>query len=72
MADSTKTPSFLFFAALTSAAGFTLAATPAISSRNGNVTTTAITLATDEILPPEIKTSLGIMPGVKELPQRRD
>jgi len=31
-----------------------------------------VTLATDEILPPEIKTSLGTMPGVKELPERKD
>src|SRR5438093_189801 len=32
----------------------------------------AITLEKDEILPPEIKTSLGVMPGVKDLPVRKE
>ncbi len=32
----------------------------------------AITLSDDEVLPPEIKTSLGTMPGVKDLPVRKE
>lgn len=66
--------SISFLGLACAAAGAWLAAVPSAEGRGGGAPagSAAITLAADEILPPVIETSLGTMPGVKELPERKE
>ena len=65
-------------ACATAGAGFlrvSTAAEPGGTAGGGESTrpgTTAMTLEKDEILPPEIKTALGTLPGVNDLPVRTE